>query len=189
MITFKNILVSLLLISAIGLTTWSLNIIKETSPLLADNQFNQPDTILEDVTATIMNKDGTPTLKLLTPQMKHYIQNDATEITAPHLAIFRQYPEPWYIDADYAKTFQGISQVRFWNNVVIRHAADKANPNTSMKTTELTVFPGKKTAETGAAVEIIEPEAIIHAVGLLADLKDGTIKLLSQARGEYAPSS
>ena len=58
-----------------------------------------------------------------------------------------------------------------------------------MKTASLTVFPDKQQASTDNAIVITQPDTVIHAVGMLADLNEGTVKLLSQAKGDYVPSS
>jgi len=58
-----------------------------------------------------------------------------------------------------------------------------------MKTDSLTVFPHQKVVSTKDAVVILQPDLTIHAIGMTANIDEGTVKLLSQARGEYAPRS
>lgn len=189
MITLKQTTMSILLVLAIGLTTWSFNLATHEQTKVAVHKPHQPDSRMEKVIATVINKEGKMTLKLFTPCMIHYADDDTTDITTPEVALYRQNPEPWHINAEFAKTAQGIAEIQLLRNVVIHHLADKQDPDTAMKTTELTVFPNKKLIATHAPVTIVQPDAIIHAIGLLADLNDGTVKLLSQARGEYVPNS
>jgi lipopolysaccharide export system protein LptC len=144
---------------------------------------------MEEVTAIIMNKDGHPSLRVESPKLEHYAENDRTNIIKPHITIYRDSPEPWTIHADYAKTTHGTEQIYFWGHVVIYHENDIKNPTTSIKTDTLTVFPEEQIAQTGDQIVITQPDTFIEAVGMLANLNEGTVKLLSQTRGEYVPHS
>lgn len=149
---------------------------------------DQPDAMMEGVIATIINKEGAPALKIETPKMVHYLREDTTNITSPHITVYRDSPKPWHIHSDSATATKGINQIIFHDHVVINHDHDTENPSTLIKTTVLTVFPNKKVAETNDPIILVQPDTIIHAVGMFADLNDGTVKLLSNARGEYVPS-
>ncbi len=101
--------------------------------------------------------------------------------------MYRKSPNPWYVTAKFAKATQGIENVYFWKNVVIHHAADFNSPATLIKTTTLMVHPNKQTAETNDIITMIQPSLVVKATGMHADMNNGDIKLLSQARGEYEP--
>lgn len=184
-ISFKNASISALFILAMILSGWSMFIFMRPTTLSAlNNQIDRPDAIMEDVLATIMNTLGTPTLQIKSPKMIHYAEKDMTQITHPHVTVFRS-SQPWYIDSDSAKASNGIEKIIFIDHVVIYHPADPASPATTMNTTSLTVFTDKQTAETADPVTVLQPDTKIQAVGMLASLNDGTVKLLSQAKGEY----
>jgi lipopolysaccharide export system protein LptC len=186
--SLKNSTISLLLIIAIALSAWSIILSKQVLPT-KDHDSNQPDAYMENIVAVILNKEGKPSLKIEAPKMVHYAENNTTHITHPHVTAYRQSPQPWYINSDSAQALNGLERVIFTRNVVIYHPSDLENPNTTMHTNALTIFPDKQQAETNDAITITQPDTIVHAVGMLADLNDGTIKLLSQAKGEYVPNS
>lgn len=186
MISLRNVLIGLLLLAAIILSAWS--IFLSTHPTFPSKKnSNEPDAFMENVVAVIMNKQGMPALKVFTPQMVHYFQNDATTITKPHVIVYRDSPEPWHINSDYAVAYKGTTQINFQNHVVINHLADVSNPKTVLQTSSITVFPDQQLATTRQPVVIEQPDTIVHGVGLLANLNDGTVKLLSAAEGQYAP--
>lgn len=187
MLTFKNMFISLLLMIAVCLSSWSL-LSKHAKPDATIDP-SLPDAYMEDVTAITMNNFGKPTLKLITPKMIHFASNDTTNIFSPKITVYRKSPNPWLINANFAKATQGINQILFWDNVVIYHPADKDDPLTTMKTSSLTVFPNKQVATTTKPVTITQPNTTINAIGMLADLNIGIVKLLSQTKGEYVPSS
>lgn len=186
--TFKRLIISLFIIFATGLISLSYFLTHKHSPVIHANAA-LPDAYMEDVVATIMNKSGKPTLKIETPRMIHFANNNTTDITKPHITVYRDSPVPWYINSDYAKATNGIDQIILWSNVVMNHPSDTTNPLTTMKTHSLTIFPDKKIAQTPDAVTITQPDMTVHAVGMFANFQDGTVKLLSQTVGEYAPTS
>lgn len=187
--SLKNSTFSLLLVIAIALSAWSIILSKQSLLTTTEEDSNEPDAYMENIVATILNKQGKPSLKIEAPKMVHYVENDTTDITHPRVTVYRQSPKPWYINSDSAQALNGVEKVVFNKNVIIYHPADAENPHTSMKTDTLTVFPDKQQAQTDNAVVINQPDTEVHAVGMLADLNDGTIKLLSQAKGDYVPNS
>lgn len=185
----KNPLINSLLLLAVLISSSIFIMSKQHKSAEIKASSNQPDSFMENVTATIMNKDGLPKLKIEAPKMVHYAENNQSYFTKPHVTIYRQSPQPWYIDSDFGKALNGIEHIIFSSHVVIHHLADAAEPGTSMQTTSLDVFPNQKQATTQEAVTITQPDTVVHAIGMLANLEDGTVKLLSEAKGEYVPSS
>jgi lipopolysaccharide export system protein LptC len=143
---------------------------------------------MENITAVIMDKQGKPSLKIVTPKMVHYAANDTTHLTSPKLTLYRKSPQPWFITAAFAKATQGIENVNFWDNVVVKHAADNSSPSTLIKTSTLMVHPNQQIAETHDVITLLQPNLVINATGMHADMNTGDIKLLSAARGEYVPN-
>lgn len=180
--------ISFLFFLAFVLTAWSILLSKQLQPLTTHHP-DEPDAYMENIVAVILNKQGSPSLKIEAPKMTHYAEDDSTYINYPHVTVYRQSPQPWYINSDHAEASNGTEEIVFSENVIIHHPADLANPDTTMKTTSLTVYPDKQQASTENPVIITQPDTVIHAVGMLADLNDGTVKLLSQAKGDYVPAS
>jgi len=146
-----------------------------------------PDAIMEDVITTVYNKQGKPRLKIVTPRMVHYIENDSTELTTPEVTLFRKSPQPWRITSQYAKATHGTDNVDFWDNVIVQHNADQNMPTTLIKTSTLTLHPELQTAQTKDPIMLIQPSIVVKSVGMLADMDSGNVKLLSEAIGEYVP--
>lgn len=177
------------MIIILGFATWTTLLSFRSQTTMPSPTALLPDAFMEDVNALIMDKQGKPNMKIVTPKLIHYAESDTTRFTMPQLTLYRKSPQPWYITSQYAKATQGTENVDFWENVVIQHAADQNNPSTVIKTTTLTVYPNKKMAETNRFITLIQPNIVVNAVGMLANMNTGEIKLLSQARGEYAPDS
>lgn len=184
---YRNVLFSLALLAVILLAAWttlsyhSHHTQSSTTALL-------PDAYMEVVTAVILDKQGKPSMKIETPKMVHYIENDTSHLTNPQLTMYRKSPQPWFVTSNFAKAVGGIEHLDFWDDVTIHHAADLASPATVIKTLKLTVYPNAQTAETNEQITMTQPNITVKATGMFADLNTGDIKLLSEARGEYAPN-
>lgn len=146
-----------------------------------------PDGYMEVVSAVILDKYGKVSMQIDTPKMVHYAENDTTDFTTPALTVYHQSPNPWLITAKTAQATSGIENVLFKEQVVIHHPADFNNPSTLIKTNSLLVHPNANTAETPEAISMTQPNSVVTAVGMYADMNSGNIKLLSQVKGEYVP--
>jgi lipopolysaccharide export system protein LptC len=188
-VSAKNFSISLLLTIALALSAWSILLLHTANSKTTSTDPKEADSYMQDVVATIFNPQGNPSLIMTSAQMTHFPENDTTQITAPYVTVYRQSPKPWYINSNHAQATHGISEILFSDNVNIRHPADIENPTTTMTTATLTIFPSQQVASTDQAIVFMQPDTVIHAVGMLANLDNGTIKLLSQTKGEYVPIS
>ena len=184
----KNTFISITLLLAISLGVLStLTILSNNNTTTPENKM--PDAIMNDVTATIYDKTGKISMRIVTPQLMHYTQQDATDFNNPEVTIYRNALQPWVIHSMHAESTNGMDNVQFWDNVTIHHPASYDSPATVIKTTTLTMHPNLQTAETPALITLIQPNITVNAIGMTADMNTGDIHLLSQARGEYAPTS
>ncbi|OAI49417.1 hypothetical protein AYO45_02585 [Gammaproteobacteria bacterium SCGC AG-212-F23] len=183
-LSMKNFFYGILLITAIALSSWSL-LISNKMKTRMNTVVNTTDAVMENVVATIINSQGKISLKVFSPKVVHYMEDDTTHFATPHVLIYKDSAQPWQINSAFAKATHGTSEILFSENVVLNHAADGKHPNTSIQTDTLTIFPEKQTAETSQAITITQPDVTVHAIGMLANLDDGTVKLFSQTQSEY----
>lgn len=186
---FKYSIISTTTLAVFGLAIWTTYLSYQPQNTAPVRLAQLPDAWMEGITAVIMNKQGKPSLKIVTPKMVHYIENDTTNLASPELTLYRKSPKPWFITSKYAKATQGIENIAFWDTVTIHHAADENNPATLIKTSTLTVHPNTQIAETNDLITLLQPNLVVNATGMYADMNTGNIKLLSAARGEYVPNS
>lgn len=188
MLSWRNLFLSLLFSLAFGLSAWSLFIAYHGEKLGLQEDEGKPDAFMEDVVATMINKEGKPSLRMAASKMTHYISNDSTEITNPQLTFYRDSPVPWHLQANYARALQGLSQLLLWDKVIIDHPGDLENEKTTFSTSTLTVFPQQQIAMTQDPVTLRQPNTEVHAVGMNADLASGNVMLLSKTEGKYNAS-
>jgi lipopolysaccharide export system protein LptC len=185
---YKNTLISILIIMVVTLIT-GLTLSHQTKSVTSRSVHTAPDAFMEGATILIMNQQGTPHLKMTSSKITHFPEKDTTHFTAPQLILYRPSLSPWYLTAKYARTAQGMDQIFLWEDVNFYHAADTDDSETRIKTSTLTIYPQKQTAETADLITLTQPNITVKAIGMHANLATGTIRLLSQARGEYVPTT
>ncbi|MBA3660694.1 MAG: LPS export ABC transporter periplasmic protein LptC [Gammaproteobacteria bacterium] len=185
---YKNALLlffSLLVIS-IALWTTILSLKRKTPVTLS--KVSKPDAYMENVIAQIMDKQGKLKMKIVTPKVVYYSDKNISHLTTPTITLYRRSTWPWYISSKTAEAIDGIERINFYEDVAIQHPADQSNPATLINTTTLVVFPNKQIAQTEAAITFCQPNLKVTAKGMFADMDKGSIKLLAETRGEYAPT-
>ena len=186
--TYKNYIISIMMIIAVTAAIL-ITLTNQAGTSTHKNDTQIPDAYMENVTAIILDKLGKVSMKIVTPKMTHYAKDDTTDFIDPQITLYHKSPNPWFIASKTAKAWDGIDNLVFNTDVTIHHPADYNNPATLIKTSTLTVHPNEKTAETVEPITMIQPNSIMKAVGMQADMDSGNIKLLSQAQGEYVPES
>ncbi len=186
--TYKSLFIAFGFIVTLSLVTWKVIPMNSVAPQVVDNS-HLPDAYMENVTATIMNKHGKVSMVVTTPKLVHYPKHDVTDLTLPNVTLYQQSPKPWIISAKHAIARAGLDAVDYDHNVTIHHEADKTNPDTVIKTSALTVLVKDEIAKTNQLIKMIQPNIVVTAKGMRANMNTGNIKLLSSARGEYVPGS
>lgn len=144
-----------------------------------------PDTIVDKPQVTSYDVNGNPKLIFSAERMIHYVKSDITYATHPNIQIRGRSEQPWHISSNQAEALHGSTQINFLGNVLISHHNDLLDPTVTMSTTRLNTWPNQQLIKTDQPVTITQPDGIIHAVGLEANLSTGVVKLLSNTREEY----
>ncbi len=186
---YQFMLLMLLVVAIVILALWTTPFSLQHHALAPASVSHLPDAYMEEVQTMIMDKTGAPKMKIETPHMIHYLEHDTTKLMSPHVTIYKNSPEPWHVTARFALATEGTKNILFWDNVLIHHVGDIDNPTTSIKTSTLTIHPEQRSAETDALITLHQPNLRVKAKGMYADMNSGDIKLLSQTRGEYDPST
>jgi lipopolysaccharide export system protein LptC len=177
--------VGILFILFVGLSVWMLFKNQITSPQPA------PAAVLEgymvEAHYTQYDNQGQIHMVMHTPKMTHYEQESTSYFEKPEILTYTQKRIPWTINAEKGVAIHDSEQVNLTGNVVIHQAPQPGYPETTITTTEMTIFPHRSYAETHQPVLIIRPDSRIEAVGMQADFKTGLFTLLTSVKGSYVP--
>jgi lipopolysaccharide export system protein LptC len=120
---------------------------------------------------------------LETPKMRHIPKNDKHILKNPHLIISEPKQAPWEIHANHGTATSKAQTITLSHHVhIVQH---KPNEETEIKTEHLTYYPQEKKAKTNDEVSITQSGSQVQSKGMIADLTDNHIQLLSNARGHY----
>lgn len=148
----------------------------------------QYDSFAYDIEQTHFTKTGSVDHVFVAPAAKHYTQQDYVLITQPHVVMHNKEGD-WIVSADTGKSIDNNSELQLEGHVHITQPATAHTPATEMITTSAIIFPKRAYAQTDAMVVIERGGTEIEGKGAVANMKTGMIKLLSQTRGHYAPTS
>lgn len=135
-----------------------------------------------------MTPAGIPAHRLSADTLRHFTDDDTTELDNPHLTVFQGTEPPWEIDAEQAWLSADGSIILLTGEVVIERAGSSETPPTTLFTRDLRVQPREDYAETDEAVRVESESDWLDAVGMRAWLRPPSrIKFLSDVKGFYVP--
>ncbi len=178
----------LLLVAMLAaLTYWLDRIAQPQARDLTGSSRNDPDYIVENLSAVSLNAAGTASYTLAAAKMVHYPDGDTTLMTMPKFVSYGSLKAPVTITAAEAVVSANGQHVYFQDDVRVTRAAHDANSELVMRTAFLHVIPNDNLAKTDREVVITDAATTVTAVGLELNNETRVIKLLSNVRGTYDP--
>ncbi len=189
MVGFRPLL-ALLLVCAAALSWWLLQR-AETLPPAPPQQAQATrgiDYYITGMDVTRMTKAGVPAHRLRTPQLRHFTDDETSELEQPHLTVFQADAPPWEVDAERAWVSADGSLVLLQGEVLIERAGDADDRPIRIETLNLRVQPEQDYAETDERVRVTSETDWIDSVGMRAWLRPPSrFNFLSQVNGLYVP--
>lgn len=157
---------------------------------------NQPVKIAEKTTIdsyvigaiyTEYNSKGQIKTKMTAEKITHYQPQGTSVIEKPFIITYAADRTPWHIHADKAESDATGKKIILQGHVTIHEFPTKAHSETTIKTTELTLFPKKSLAETNKPVTLSQPFMSMDGNGFIANLKTGRYELKSESKVIYQP--
>lgn len=105
---------------------------------------------------------------------------------SPQIQVF-QHTTPWQISADLGKVSEDRT-ITLSDNVILIGKGEN-NEITEMRTSKLIYDPAQKLASTDETVTIVSPRGNITATGMIADISERKIRLLSKVKGQHTPET
>lgn len=182
-------ILALLLVAAAMLSWW----LVDRQPPAEPEQLTQQgpreiDYTVTGLDVTRMTEAGEPAHRLRATILRHYKDDETTELELPQLTVFQGEQPPWEIDAERAWMSADGSLVLLSGEVVVTRAAHANSPPVRMVTREMRVQPRQDYAETDEKVRVETDTDTLDAVGMQAWLRPPSrLKFLSQVKGYYVP--
>lgn len=168
------------------LTLWIERSVQPPEKKLDGSTRHDPDYILNNFTTTRTDINGNLKYVLSAEEMKHYPDDDTTELRKPHFTQFSVEKPYTKVESDRGFVSSDGENVQFLGNVKVVRQAFKDRGELTVTTDFLDVVPDKEIATTDRPVTIHQaPDTVIHAVGMIYDKKQKTLQLKSRVRAHY----
>lgn len=181
-IFFPLILLSLLAL----LTYWISNAVQPTPPKLDGSSRHDPDYIVSNFITTQADVYGDLRYKLAAAEMKHFPDDDTTNLQRPHYTQFALNKPYTKVEALSGIVSSNGETIQLTDNVKITRQAFAGKGEMTIETDTLNIQPDKDLVTTQSPVVIRQaPKTIIHATGMIYEKKIRTVTLLHQVRAHY----
>lgn len=150
---------------------------------------NTVDSFLLYPTVTQYDQEGHIKMKTTAIKLTHYKMSGETTLEKPFIITYTDKHVPWHIHADLAISNKKGDRILLKGHVKVHELPTLKHPETTITTSELTIFPKESRAVTDKFVAIERPGTLIHGVGLVANLKTGQYQLRSESEAIYQPTA
>lgn len=187
----STILLPLALLAVLALLTfWIDYSVQAPTQKPAGSSRHDPDFILHNFTTTRTDENGDLRYRLTANEMRHYPDDDTTELEQPHFTRY-QIDKPFtQIEGKKGFVSSDAEKIEFVDDVRVVRQAYNGKGEMVVLTDRLDVFPNEERAVTDRPVVITqEPKTVIHAVGMVYDKKKETVELGKRVKAHYEKPS
>lgn len=171
----------LILILLVGLTMWLERATRVDDRPSSGKSRHDPDVIVDNFTLRRFDPSGQVQHTLTAQQLRHYPDDDSTELDQP-LLLYRGKQSPTSISAERALLTQDGKEAILRDNVRVLREASPGNPEMTLETSVLNVYPDDEIARTDKPVKLTQGKSVAHGVGMVADRVKQTYILESRVK-------
>jgi lipopolysaccharide export system protein LptC len=181
--------VPLILVALLAaLTFWLDRMVQPAGRPAGAGSRNEPDYIVDKLSAVSMNQKGAAAYTLSAAKMLHYPDDDSTILASPRFVSYATAKSPVTITASEAVVSSNGQHVYFQDDVRVTRAAYGASSELVVRTDFLHVIPDQNIAKTDRTVTITDAATTVTAVGFEINNETRIMKLQSRVRGTYDPA-
>ncbi|PKO25756.1 MAG: LPS export ABC transporter periplasmic protein LptC [Betaproteobacteria bacterium HGW-Betaproteobacteria-8] len=182
-----TILLPLMLLAVLAmLTFWIDYSVQAPEPKVDGSSRHDPDYILNNFITTRTDEKGDLRYRLTAAEMRHYPDNDTTELEQPHFTRFEIGKPFTLIEGQKGFVSSNGEKIEFHDDVKVVRQAYNGKGEMVVLTDRLDVLPDEEKASTDRPVVITqEPKTVIHATGMIYDKKNQTVQLLNRVKAHY----
>lgn len=181
----KTLLAGLLLVTTFSSAMVCLHIINQ--PALSEHVLiaKQPDAFMSKATVYQYDNRGYLQHRFQVERLLHFQKKNASRLYRPIFTINTPNGAPWIISARSGSTQEGMNVLHVWENVHVVQQATKASTRTDILTQQAFFYPQQWQVKTKSDVTVLQQGSVLKAHGMQANLKTGTVILLSNPQENY----
>ena len=170
-----------ILLALAGLTLWLRYATELPGERHDGKNRHDPDYIINQAVLRKINPVGALTYTIKAPEIRHFPDDDTTDLLKPDVVYLRDGKPPLTISAEHGHMNKPGKQVDLDGDVRITRIASEKDPAMTAYTPDLTVFPDDEKAFTKSPVLITQGQSWLKGVGMQVDNRAQTYILESQA--------
>jgi lipopolysaccharide export system protein LptC len=174
-----------ILLALAGLTFWLRHAIELPDVRRDGKHRHDPDYLIDQPQLRKLDLDGRLQYTLNASEIRHFPDNDTTEVSQPKLVYLQTDKPTVTISSERAHIAQDGKQVEFIDNVQIERAATPTQAPMFATMRDLTVRPDDEKAYTQSPVLITQGQSWLKGVGMQIDHAAQTYVIESQAIGQF----
>lgn len=169
-----------------ALTFWIDRAVQPPAPKRDGSARHDPDYTVSRFLATRADVFGNPRYDLAGDEMRHYPDDDSTELLRPRYTIYSSKTQPTQVVSDKGEVSSNGENIYFVDNVKVVRAGTAAKGEMTLLTSYLHAIPDQGLAQTDRPVTILQaPHTVVHATGMQYYKQDGILKLLHRVKVHY----
>lgn len=146
---------------------------------------HDPDYIVDNLSTTTLDEKGVPHFTMTAQQMRHYPDDDSTDMVEPRLTSLYADRPPVHVSAKRGEVSSKGEQVFLHDNVKVVRDADAERSRMVLTTSYLHVLPDSDLADTDRPVHIVDDSNVVDAVGMKLNNRTGVIQLLAHVSSTH----
>ena len=181
-IIFPVVILSLLAL----LTAWINHIVQAPQAKLDGSNRHDPDYLMNNIVTKQTDVNGRLRYKLAAAEMKHFPDDDTTNLVQPHYTQFNVGKPYTQVEALRGYVARDGKQVQLVDKVKITRQAFAGKGEMTVETEYLNILPDEDLVRTDKPVVIRQaPNTVIYATGMVYEKNKKTITLLHRVRAHY----
>jgi lipopolysaccharide export system protein LptC len=172
------------------LTAWINHMVQPPQPNLDGSSRHDPDYIMSNFVTSQTDVNGSLRYKLAAAEMKHFPDDDTTDLLHPRYTQFSVDKPYTQVEALRGYVASDGEQVQLVDNVKITRHAFAGKGEMTIETEYLNILPNQDLVRTDSPVVIKQaPKTVIYATGMVYDKNNKTMTLLHRVRAHYEKPS
>ena len=177
-------LVLLLLLAVI--TFWINKTVQPPVPKIDGSSRHDPDYVMRNFVTTQTDVNGDLRYKLAAAEMRHFPDDDATELQRPRYTQFAVAKPYTQVEGLRGYVSSDGEEVQLVDNVKVTRQAFAGKGELTVETDYLNIRPNEELVTTESPVVIRQaPKTVIYATGMIYEKKKRTVTLLHKVRAHY----
>lgn len=175
----------LLLVAALAAITFWLDRVVQPPPATRDASRNEPDYIVDGLSAVRMDHEGRVQHTLRAQKMTHFPDTDTTLLVEPRLVTYAEDRLPITVTSRHARVSGNGENVYFEDGVRVVRAPAGPRGELVLETSFLHVIPDAKIAKTDRPVVIRDAGGAVTAAGLELNSETRILNLQGRVKGTF----